>query len=302
MAWSKNRPVGGNPVSAGDDVIRENFEYIEDTLGSAKSLGASLDAFDGSGHTGYVILRAGTAAELAVGLTPLPVAGTIYIVTDTTPPIFKRFDGADWVIIGGGEDYLWRDNAPDEAQRTMSDRLVVASTDTVITGLSSDKHKIWLEDAMTNQIMEVVRVADDDWYLQVMEDTALSKLVTVAALAPLIATALEPAYDSGNQTVAADTSNSHEHSLGGGIPTLVHAVLRCIGDEEGYVEDDEVLLPCASWYRETAYYEIGISVWFNATHMEWRVANDGLWLIDEAGGRFEVDYAKWKLVVRAWEF
>lgn len=67
MGWDKDRPVGAQPFKAGDDAIRENFEYIETALAPWMEFGpgsandgrpkAPVGALPGSPKQGYYALN-----------------------------------------------------------------------------------------------------------------------------------------------------------------------------------------------------------------------------------------------------
>lgn len=123
----------------------------------------------------------------------------------------------------------------------------------------------------------------------------------VALGQPLLGTiALNEAFESAEQTVAANSTVSVAHGLSSRA-TMVTAVLRCDSADLGYSIGDEVFL--LSGQGSTAN-DLGISIYTpDASNVEVAFGNDaGALRIIEKGTRALslITPANWKLVIRAW--
>lgn len=88
MAWDPTLPAGGRAFREGDDAIRANNQYIEDTLG------VSIDAFSGSGNTG--LLKANVIGGVG-SRPPSPLAGMFSFRTDING--IEIWTGTQWIVV-----------------------------------------------------------------------------------------------------------------------------------------------------------------------------------------------------------
>jgi hypothetical protein len=113
------------------------------------------------------------------------------------------------------------------------------------------------------------------------------------AAAPIFTTA----YTSEDQTLVDSFGGSVAHGLAA-LPTLWTAHARCASAENGYVEDDVIMLG-NSLFSSTPN---GIGTWANATHFGWECSNTNPRVLDKGGDGSNTNFThtKWKLVFRAW--
>lgn len=323
MAWDKTAPDGDTPISQGDNVIRENFAYLEETIGSDS--GDAIDAFAGSGNTGYLTPRAGTLAARA-SLNPLAVEGMIYIITDYTPNAITRYNGSSWDGIGHVND---------------DGELVITAEDTIIddssafaagTGPSDtagDAHTIY-EDATkaaADTIAVIERIAGGEYKLWLRPNgtVGLQQVVTADELAlanagqgiKLNATKdsfdfgfPSPDFDSGEIDFPYVGTDTVAHGQTG-LPQLVLAwfVCKSAADSDWSVDDMIPFVGLASDHSGDST-RAGIALGVDGTNFKMASGFDGtssVTLPDFQGtsGRFMVAasggvFRDWKFIIRGW--
>jgi len=320
MSWDKTLPDGDLAIAVGDDAIRANFSYIAEATGIAESnSGKSLDMFAGSGHTGYLLPRAGTLVDRDAGLSPPEATGMIYIATDQIPMMLSRWNGSSWDYISDfGPLGLGRTGAATEAERTMVGRIVLSAIDTIISGLDTDTHRFWVDDAKTDQIMELVQgaAAPGDWDLFINIGSSLKQVLCIdtelvvgdagkVIVVNAAGTACEalpgtsvfvPSYDSGLKSITEDSYTSYPHGMTG-LPVLVHAVLECVAIDAQWAVGDQIVLGYGMPFGSSE----GIIIAWDATNMSILVGSDGATILRKSDhDSIGILVAKWKVRVRAW--
>jgi hypothetical protein len=94
MSWDANRPDGGQPVNVGDNAIRENFDWLE------QSLSVSL-VFSGTSTT-RGRLRPEVHDLASQGLIASPTTGQVIRRSDLSLAALSVYNGSGWEALGNG--------------------------------------------------------------------------------------------------------------------------------------------------------------------------------------------------------
>lgn len=129
--------------------------------------------------------------------------------------------------------------------------------------------------------------------------TALS-LYSIAEVDAAVSAAstLSEDYESSELTLTGNNQTiTQAHGLGSS-PKLVTASLVCKTAEGGYAVGDEVA--AVGNYSSTADRNYGVGLGWNSTNIKFSTPANNIVLTSTTGSSFNITYANWKLVLRAW--
>ncbi len=114
---------------------------------------------------------------------------------------------------------------------------------------------------------------------------------------------LQQYFTETDTSISAGALSSFTHGLGA-RPLLVQAVLQATGSDNGFVSGDELRIETQIWRQDvsggpTDFW--GATVWWDATQIHVRFANDGFRVVEASDGTEAIlTLSSWDVVVRAW--
>jgi hypothetical protein len=106
-------------------------------------------------------------------------------------------------------------------------------------------------------------------------------------------------YESAQTSIAGAGSYTFTHALGG-LPSDVQVWIVCVTASEGFDVDDWYGPIGSETFADGA--NVGLAIAMNTTSVKTKFGASGMAILNYATGvRDALDFANWKLVVRAWK-